>query len=360
MAFTSCDLRRYGYFSRLSDGALEALTAKLRAVELPAGTEIVKEGALGDSFYFVKQGRVEVTKKTEDGQAAKLNVVASGHDFGEMALLTCSVRTASVRAITAVTLYRLPKKDFEDVVLHEWALEDALEKKMQDYSQYNKIKMLQPFALLDVDKMYVLMSRMHEKKYAPGEDIVAQGQRGDSYYVVKSGRVAVIARRKGETEAKEVAVLESGAGFGEEALIREEPRSATCRALTDTTVLVLDKTDFSEILKTAFLDYVYPDDVNLDTYLQDYSLIDARIPPEHDEEHIFGSVNIPLEILREKCREFDPKRQYLTYCTNDSRGMVAAFLLRSRGFNARCLRGGVSAWMGPLESSGQGVYMPQV
>lgn len=360
MAFPSCDLRRYGYFSKLSDGALDALSAKLRMVDLPAGTEIVKEGARGDCFYFVKQGRVEVTKRTEAGQEAKLNVVASGHDFGEMALLTCSVRSASVRALTPVTLYQLAKKDFEDIVLHEWALEDVLEKKMQDYSQYNKIKMLQPFALLEADKMFVLMSRMSEKKYRPGEDIVVQGEKGDYYYIVRSGRVAVIARRKGELEAKEVAVLEGGAGFGEEALIREEPRNATCRALSDTTVLVLDKTDFSQILKTAFLDYVYPEDVNTHTYLDEYSLIDARIPPEHEEEHIWGSVNIPLEILRDRCREFDPNKRYLTYCTNDSRGMVAAFLLRSRGFNARCLRGGVSAWMGPLESSGQGVYMPQV
>lgn len=354
----SADLRKYKYFASLSDSSLEALSRKLCIVTMPAGTEIVKEGVTGDSFYFVKQGRLEVSKKTKSGQDAKLSVIGSGHGFGEMALLTCSVRFCSVRTITNVSLYQLSKADFENIVLHESAFKNMLLKKAEDHTHYNKIKTLQPFALLEPDKMYALLARMTEKTFALGEDIIVQGEKGDYYYIVKTGRVAVLKKGKGEKEQKQVAVLTDGDGFGEEALIRDDPRNATCRALEETTVYALDKEDFAQILKSSFLENIFSEDISMDTYLDKYVIIDARIPPEYEEEHIQGALNIPVEVLRNKFSELDPSKEYITYCTNDSRGMVAAFLLKNHGFKAKCLRGGVSGWTGPIVSNHDGVHMP--
>jgi CRP-like cAMP-binding protein len=358
MTLQSVDLKKYKYFSNLSEGSLVALSQKITIVNFPAGREIVKEGEAGDFFYFVKQGRLEVTKKTESGQDAKLSVIGSGHGFGEMALLTCSVRFCSVRAVTGVTLYQLPKADFEDIVLHESAFKNMLLKKAEDFSHYNKIKTLQPFALLEPDKMYALLSRMSEKTFSLGEDIIVQGDKGDYYYIVKSGRVAVLKKGKGAQESKQVAVLKDGDGFGEEALIRDDPRNATCRALEQTTVYALDKEDFAQILKSSFLDSIFSEDIALDTYRDRYVIIDARIPPEYEEEHIQGAINIPVEDLRRQFSEIDPSKEYITYCTNDARGMVAAFLLKNHGFRAKCLRGGVSGWTGPVDTNHDGVHLP--
>jgi len=352
------DLRKYKYFSSLSDNSLGTLSQKLASVEFGAGKEIIREGVAGDAFYFVKQGRLEVTKKTDSGQEAKLSVLGSGQGFGEMELLTCSARFCSVRALTSVTLYRLSKKDFEEIVLHESAFKNMLLRKAEEYSHYNKIKTLQPFALLEPDKMYALLSRMSEKTFALGEDIIVQGEKGDYYYIVKSGRVAVLKRNKGEPDMKQVAVLSDGDGFGEEALIRDDPRNATCRAIEETIVYALDKVDFAQILKTSFLENIYSEDIPLDTYLEKYTIIDARVPSEYEEEHIKGAVNVPVEVLRLKYAELDPSKKYITYCTNDARGMVAAFLLKNHGFDAKCLRGGVSGWEGPVIANHDGVHLP--
>ena len=358
MSILSSDLRKYNFFSSLSDTALESIAEKLRPVNFKAGSVIVKEGEVGDSFYFVQQGQLEVTKKVKSGQDAKLSVIGSGHGFGEMALLTCSIRSSSVRAITNVTLYELSKTDFEEIVLQEATFKNKLLKDVEDYTQYNKIKAFQPFALLTPEKMYVVMEKMIEKTYESGEDIIMQGEKGDNYYIIKSGRVAVLKRKKGEEKYKEVAVLGEGEAFGEEALIREERRNATCRAIEKTKVLVLSKKDFDQIIKAEFLDNIFPEDINLDTYLDDYVFIDARIPSEYEEEHIYGAVNIPVEVLRQKCSEFDPSKKYITYCLNDSRGMVSAFLLKNRGFDAKCLRSGVSGWMGEVVTGSDGIHMP--
>ena len=205
--------------------------------------------------------------------------------------------------------------------------------------------------------MPALASRLTEKTFAPGEDIIVQGQKGDAYYIVKSGRVSVIVKER-NAEPAQVAVLGAGEGFGEEALIRDKPRNATVRALIPTTVLVLAKADFDQILKATYVDYAYAEEIPVEE-MNRYVFIDARIRPEYEEEHIAGAVNIPLEVLRQKYTDLDPALEYLTYCTNDSRGTAAAFLMRSHGFRARSIRGGLSAWEGPVSSGAEGVYLPK-
>lgn len=355
----SVDLKTYSYFSSLSDNALAVLSESIRAVHYPAGSIIVREGTVGDTFYFVKEGQLEVTTRTKSGVEAKLSVIGDGQGFGDMALLTCSVRSSSVRATTDVTLYSLSKKEFETVILNESTFREKLLRKAEDYTQLNRIKTLQPFQLLDPEKMCALVEKMDTRTYRPGEKIIVQGEKGDFYYIIKSGSVAVLKKQKNGAGDIKIAELGDGEAFGEEALIRDDPRNATCQAITETEVLALSKKDFNQIVKSSFLDNVFPEDISVDTCLDEYVIIDARVPAEYEEEHIYGAINIPVEILREQCSRLDKSRQYITYCLNDSRGMVAAFLMKNRGFSARCLRGGVSGWPGRLVTGSEGVHMPK-
>jgi CRP-like cAMP-binding protein len=341
------DLKKYNFFFSMSDSSLEFLSQRFVITNYPKGAEVTREGEPADFFYFIKQGRVEVTKNTKYGPA-KLSVITSGQGFGEIAILTGSMRSASIRAITDVTLYQLTKADFESIMQKEPAFKNALLKRARDLSFYDKIKTLQPFVLLDPDKMYALQARMIKKTYSLGDDIIVQGEKGDYYYIIKSGRVAVLKKKKGEDSALQVAILQEGDGFGEEALIRDDPRNATCRAIEETTVYAIDKVDFDKCLKSEFLDNIFAEDISVNTYRDKYVVIDARVPPEYAQEHIEGALSIPVEVLRDKYRELDAKKAYITYCTNDSRGMVAAFLLKNHGFNAKCLRGGISSWEGPV------------
>jgi CRP-like cAMP-binding protein len=347
MAIQTSELKKYNYFSSLSEEALESLSQKLGVMNYPARAVIFNEGDQGDFFYFVKQGRLEVTKTTKFGQVARLSVVSSGQGLGEMSLLTGDSRCCTIKTLTPVVLYALTQADFAGLISRESGFKKALLKKAADSSSFNKIKMLQPFALLEPDRMYALLARMQDRTYGLGEDIIVQGEKGDYYYIIKSGRVAVLKKSKGEQDPKQVALLEEGDAFGEEALIRDDPRNATCRAAEETTVYVLDKVDFDQIMKGSFLDNIFAEDISVQTYRDKYVVIDARVPAEYEEEHIEGALTIPVEILRKQYTELDPKKAYITYCTNDSRGMVAAFLLKNHGFNAKCLRGGISSWEGP-------------
>ncbi|HEX2448698.1 MAG TPA: cyclic nucleotide-binding domain-containing protein [Methyloceanibacter sp.] len=63
-------------------------------------------------------------------------------------------------------------------------------------------------------------------KFAPGETIFAEGDKGDKMYVIRSGEVEV------EREGKIVETLSAGGIFGEMALIDGSPRAATATAKT--------------------------------------------------------------------------------------------------------------------------------
>ena len=78
------------------------------------------------------------------------------------------------------------------------------------------------------------------KLYRDGEEIIRQGNEGESMYVVQSGRVEVVLKRDNGGE-QHLAYLEAGNFFGEMSVFEKEVRSATVRAAGEARVLKIDK-----------------------------------------------------------------------------------------------------------------------
>lgn len=73
---------------------------------------------------------------------------------------------------------------------------------------------------------------------AAGETVVVQGEPGDRFYAIAGGDLEV------NVDGRVVARLGAGDSFGEIALLRRVPRTASVRALSDTKLLALDSEDF--------------------------------------------------------------------------------------------------------------------
>ncbi len=92
------------------------------------------------------------------------------------------------------------------------------------------------FSELPPEAFARVLHEMSLRRVRPGEPIVRQGERGDSFFVLARGRVAVL-REEGDGESRRLATLHDGAIFGEVAVLRGAPRGATVVAERDCDLL---------------------------------------------------------------------------------------------------------------------------
>jgi glyoxylase-like metal-dependent hydrolase (beta-lactamase superfamily II)/rhodanese-related sulfurtransferase len=80
-------------------------------------------------------------------------------------------------------------------------------------------------------------------------------------------------------------------------------------------------------------------------------VVDVRAPKELAKGRIGGSLNLPLNHLRERLDELAPDRRVLVHCAGGYRSSIAAGLMQQRGLDVLELAGGMAAW----EAAGQAV-----
>lgn len=99
------------------------------------------------------------------------------------------------------------------------------------------------FGDLPQEELRRVAAALRRETFGKGERVIAEGDRGDSAYLIVSGEAGVVTR---DLIGEEVTlrVFKAGELFGEVALVEDAPRTATVRALTDLDVYVLDRRAF--------------------------------------------------------------------------------------------------------------------
>jgi CRP-like cAMP-binding protein len=111
-AETIASLRGIPLFSRVAQSDLEQIASHLIERRYPRNTTIVEEGLPGDYMYILREGRVKVTKLSEDGREKILDFLEAGAFVGDMALLERAPRSASVKTLAPVKVLALSRNDF--------------------------------------------------------------------------------------------------------------------------------------------------------------------------------------------------------------------------------------------------------
>ncbi len=104
--------------------------------------------------------------------------------------------------------------------------------------EYDLLRGVGMFAPLPVAKLEELARRLTPARFARGAVVVREGDPGDRFYVIAAGEVEVT--EGGRFRRTEVV----GDCFGEIALLRDVPRTATVVALTDVELLALERDEF--------------------------------------------------------------------------------------------------------------------
>jgi cAMP-dependent protein kinase regulator len=205
-------------FSFLQPENRAQLVAAMVPMEFTDGQTIIKEGDAPDNFYILESGECKVMKRfgDEEDQVAALS---PGQYFGELALISGRARTASVIAIGAVKCWAI------DQTTYLGMLKGHHVQKRQHYQSL--LRRVPALRVLPDYEILLVADALQPFDPAEGEEIVKQGDAGNWFFIILSGRCRVLKRAPDEDEPHVIAVLESGEYFGEVALMKETPRAAT-------------------------------------------------------------------------------------------------------------------------------------
>jgi len=104
------------------------------------------------------------------------------------------------------------------------------------------LKGVELFSQLSGEKLAQVAHIAREVEFEKGRRIFAEGDTGNSLYLIVSGEVNVV--KAGKT----IALLGERECFGEMAILDSEPRSATIQAATDAVCLDIDREDFYDLM----------------------------------------------------------------------------------------------------------------
>lgn len=97
-------------FKDLTEVDKTMIQSKLNEVRYQSGELLMREGDIGSEIIFIIEGKVKITKISEEGRELLITYLGEGDFFGELSLLTGQTRSADVRA-TEDLIVQVMKKD---------------------------------------------------------------------------------------------------------------------------------------------------------------------------------------------------------------------------------------------------------
>lgn len=116
-------LSRIDFLRALPPEEVQALVPFVEQAAYPAGAHLMDQGATGDAVYFIEEGTARVTRS----DSKNVWHVGVGSVVGETALLTGEPRSATVVAETNLSVWRLEKQAFDELLASSPNLRRALE-----------------------------------------------------------------------------------------------------------------------------------------------------------------------------------------------------------------------------------------
>jgi len=104
-------LKSLNLFKDTPENVLADLAPLMKEIQYEQGTEIFKEGEIGDCMYIIQQGNIKIHKGT-----TTLAILKEKEVFGELSLLDADTRSASATADTDCTLYKIDQEPFYELM----------------------------------------------------------------------------------------------------------------------------------------------------------------------------------------------------------------------------------------------------
>lgn len=226
--------------NRLDEDQLANVLDAMEERQVVANEVVIKQGDDGDNFYVIDSGNFDIYIDGDDGPQKVGSYDGSGF-FGELALMYNMPRAATIRSVTDGVLWSLDRKTFRQIIVK------ANANKRKQFEEF--LKSLSVLENINENERSKIADVMESQKFKQGDIIIREGDVIDSasfVYFLMSGTCSISINSNGQE--KIVKTIDTGACFGEVALITKEPRNATVTASSNVVAGVLDVNAFERLL----------------------------------------------------------------------------------------------------------------
>ncbi|XP_058168096.1 cGMP-dependent protein kinase, isozyme 1 [Anopheles ziemanni] len=222
------------FFKNIDSLQIREIVDSMYSREYRKGEYVIHEGEAGSHLYISAAGEFEVIK---DGKV--LGAMGPGRAFGELAILYNCTRTASIRVLCDSRVWVLDRRVFQQIMMRTG---------MQRIEEnVNFLKSVPLLKHLSNDVLTKIADVLEVEFYPAGAYIIRQGAAGDTFFLISQGTVKVTQRLPGRSVDEEIRILVRGEYFGEQALIKEDKRTANIIAMSPgVECLTLDRESFTK------------------------------------------------------------------------------------------------------------------
>ncbi len=316
------------------------LLEQSQVITLRKKQTLFKQGERDDFTYYLIDGEIEMYA---DDSLIKRVTGGDGASFQPLAQL--QPRQMSAVAKSKAEILQVKRSLLDQLLSMDEAAPEPdtgmeVEEMEADQGGDWLMTLLQSelFTRIPPSNIQGLLDTLETISLQAGDVVIKQGEPGDFYYAIQSGACEVVRSGANQREIK-LAELETGATFGEEALISGAKRNATVRMTRAGDLARLTKEDFSRLIKAPLLNSMTRQQAET-KIAAGATWLDVRFEDEFAHNGIAGAVNIPHGTLRTRMDELNPESAYVAYCDTGGRSSAAAFLLAEKGFEIGYVEGG--------------------
>ena len=235
--FIRINLMKSPVFSELNYDVLKSIIDAMEEKTFPAVTDIVKQGDLEETFFFVLEGELECkmqfTKITQEGNRKKVEkfepklvrLYNPGDFFGELSLLYHCKRRGTIRAITDVKLLVLTRSIYKQI------LRKASEERTNKIIDI--LKNVKILSMLEEEEFKKLETLSKECIYTNGETIIKENEFSNTLMILEKGKcIGTKSEEKGKLPI-EKSKYKDGDVLFEKAILRPEKSEENIIANSD-------------------------------------------------------------------------------------------------------------------------------
>ena len=225
-------LAKHFFFSSLEKQARSEIIREMSQCFALKGTTIFKQGDIGNYYYILSEGSVELII---NGQKKK--EIKKGENFGELALIYDVPRSGTIKTLSDCYMWIMEKRNFKKIVSHITHITFEENKKF--------FQGVPIYPIIEYEQRNILFNNLYKEEYNQGQKIIRKGELNYCIFFIKEGEINLINPKE---KNKVIRTLKKGDYFGEIDIILKGESSFDVYAKTKTIIYAISSSTLYKIL----------------------------------------------------------------------------------------------------------------